>query len=80
MDLEWIVRIVLFGIVHWVLAAVMLQDLATRNRVFGRRKPPWAIIILFIPCFGSLLYLLFHPQIFYPPRPKTDRRDDKRRK
>ena len=80
MDSEWIIRLVLFGIVHWVLAAVMLQDLANRDRVFGNRKPPWAIMILFIPCFGSLLYLLFHPQIFHPSPFRPDRRDDKHKK
>jgi hypothetical protein len=63
METEWIIRIVLFGLVHWVLAGIMLQDLASRKKVFGRHKAPWAIIILIIPCFGSLIYLLFHPQM-----------------
>lgn len=66
MDPEWILRIVLFGIVHWILAGILLPDLASRQRVFGGHKPPWAIVILIIPCFGSLLYLLFHPQILSP--------------
>ena len=80
MDPEWILRIVLFGIVHWILAGVLIQDLASRQRVFGGRKPPWAIIILLIPCFGSLLYLLFHPQILNPDDSQNKRRDGKRRK
>ncbi|MFC1956562.1 PLDc N-terminal domain-containing protein [Chloroflexota bacterium] len=66
MDPEWILRIILFGIVHWILAGVLLHDLASRQKVFGRHKPPWAIVILIIPCFGSLMYLLFHPQILNP--------------
>ena len=66
MDPEWIVRVVLFGIVHWILAGIFLHDLAFRQKVFGGHKAPWAIIILIIPCFGSLVYLLFHPQILYP--------------
>ena len=66
MEPEWILRIVLFGITHWILAGFMLSDLASREKVFGGHKPPWAIVIIFIPCFGSLLYLLFHPQIFSP--------------
>jgi hypothetical protein len=66
MDPEWILRIVLFGIVHWILAGILLRDLASRQRIFGGHKPPWAIVILFIPCFGSLLYLFFHPQILNP--------------
>ena len=64
MDAEWILRIVLFGIVHWVLAGVLLVDIASRLKVFGGHKAPWVIVIIFVPCFGSLLYLLFHPQIF----------------
>ena len=66
MSLDWIFRIVLFGIAHWILAGIMLNDLASRRKVFGGRKAPWAVIILVIPGFGSLLYLMFHPQIFTP--------------
>lgn len=78
MSLDWIVRIVLFAIVHWVLAGIMLNDLSSRQRVFGRRKAPWALVILFLPCFGSLLYLAFHPQILSPDQNDKDRhnRDD----
>ncbi len=80
MTLEWVLRIVLFGIVHWILAGVMLHDLADRQRVFGGRKPPWAIVILIIPCFGSILYLLFHPQILNPDHSRNERNHDKREK
>lgn len=80
MDSEWILRIVLFSIVHWILAGLMLNDLASRQRIFGKRKPPWAIIIIFIPCFGSLLYLIFHPEII-DPRLMEKRQDrDKNKK
>lgn len=64
MELEWILRLVLFGILHWVLAIMLLQDLASRQRVLGGRKAPWAIAIVLITFLGSLLYLLCHPQIF----------------
>ena len=60
---DWIIRIVLFSLVHWVLAGFMLNDLASRKKVVFGRKAPWAIIVLAVPCFGSLLYLMFHPQI-----------------
>jgi uncharacterized membrane protein YuzA (DUF378 family) len=80
MDLEWILRIVLFGIVHWILAGIMLHDLAYRQRVFGGHKPPWAVIILIIPCFGSILYLLFHPQILNPNYNQHHRHHDKHEK
>jgi hypothetical protein len=66
MTFDWILRIVLFGIVHWILAGIMLQDLTSRKKVFGGHKAPWAIVILFLPCFGSLFYLAFHPQILAP--------------
>jgi hypothetical protein len=73
MSLDWIIRIVLFAIVHWILAGIMLNDLVSRPRVFGRRKAPWAVTILVIPCFGSLLYLAFHPQILSPDQNDQDR-------
>ncbi len=64
MEAEWIVRLVVFGIAHWVMVALLLPDLARREKVFGGRKWFWAVVIIFVACFGSLLYLLFHPQIF----------------
>ncbi|OGO42604.1 MAG: hypothetical protein A2137_05420 [Chloroflexi bacterium RBG_16_58_8] len=75
MSSDWIIRIVLFAIVHWVLAGVLLNDLVSRRKVFGGRKAPWAIVILVIPCFGSLAYLLFHPQILNPDHDQGNRRD-----
>jgi len=51
-------------LVHWVLAGLVLQDLARRQRVAGGRKAPWAMAVLFITGFGSLAYLAFHPQMF----------------
>jgi hypothetical protein len=77
MSLDWILRIVLFGIIHWILAGFMLHDLAFRQKVFGKHKPPWAIVILFIPCFGSILYLLFHPQILNPGNDRKGNNRDK---
>jgi hypothetical protein len=80
LDSEWVLRIVLFSIVHWILAGLMLNDLASRQRIFGKRKPPWAIIIIFIPCFGSLLYLIFHPEILDPNLLQKRQDRDKDRK
>jgi len=80
MDPEWILRIVLFGIVHWILAGVLLHDLASRQKVFGGRKWSWAVVIVLITCFGSLLYLLFHPQILNPDSNQKENHYDKRDK
>jgi len=55
---------------HLVLAMMLLQDLANRERVLGGRKAPWAIAIIFVTFFGSLLYLLCHPKIFYDSEQK----------
>ncbi len=65
MDLEWYLALLLFGILHIVLALMLLQDLARRNKVFGGHKAPWAILIIFVTFIGSLLYMVCHPQIFY---------------
>lgn len=80
MSPEWIIRIILFGIVHWILAGIMLHDLVYREKVFGGRKAPWAVMILFIFCLGSLLYLSFHPQIVIRDFERTDRNRSKRNK
>ena len=64
MELEWLLRLVLFSLLHWVLAIMLLQDLAGRKRVLGGRKWPWAVVIIFVTFLGSVLYLLCHPRIF----------------
>lgn len=66
MNPEWILRVVLIGITHWVLAGLLLQDLANRPKVVGGKKWVWALVIILITVLGSLLYLSFHPQVFYP--------------
>lgn len=68
MDFEWIIRIVLFSIIHWILAGVLIQDISVRDKVFGKHKPVWVILMLIVPCFGSIIYLLFHPQVLNPPK------------
>ena len=80
MDPEWILRIVLFGITHWILAGMLLQDLASRQKIVGGRKWPWAVTIIFISCFGSLLYLAFHPQILEPDYSQQEHHHKKKRK
>jgi len=64
MDLEWILQLVLFGVLHWVLAVLLLQDLANRERVLGGRKAPWVLLIILLAFLGSILYMLSHPQVF----------------
>ncbi len=65
MELEQIIVLVLFGLLHWVLAIMLLHDLAERKQVLGGRKWAWAIAIVFVIFLGSLAYLLCHPKIFY---------------
>ncbi len=60
---EWIFAVVLFGILHWVLAIILLNDMAHRNS--KGRKAPWVLAIVFIAFIGSLLYLVFHPRFFF---------------
>jgi hypothetical protein len=64
-DLERILGLAVFGILHWVLAAMLLQDLASRKRVLGGRKAPWAVAIMLLTFVGSIAYLLCHPRVFY---------------
>ena len=72
MGLEQILQLVLFGILHWVLAIMLLQDLVNRERVLGGRKWPWAVAIIFITFLGSLVYLLCHPKIFIDTESRGD--------
>ena len=65
MDIEWYLTLVLFGLLHWVLAIMLLQDLANREKVLGGRKAPWVVAIVLLTFLGSVLYLLCHPRIFY---------------
>ena len=65
MDWQFLLKIAILGVMHWVLALMMLQDLAYRNRVLGGKKAIWAVLIIFFLIIGSLLYLLCHPQIFF---------------
>ncbi len=64
MDFERVFGLVLFGVLHWVLALMLVQDLAERKHVLGGHKAPWAAVILLITFLGSLVYLLCHPAIF----------------
>ena len=66
METDWILRFVFLGIAHWALAGLMLDDLAKREKVLGGRKMLWGILIIFVTCVGSIVYLLFHPQILAP--------------
>lgn len=65
MDTLWITRLAIFSIFHWVLALILLNDLAYRKRVLGGKKWVWALAIIFLTWAGSILYLLCHPQVFY---------------
>jgi len=62
---DWLARIILFSVIHWVLAGIMVTDLTSRQRVAGGRKSLWLTIIMLLPGFGSLAYLLFHPDILH---------------
>ena len=65
MEPERIIALVLFGILHWVLAIMLLNDLAEREKVLWGRKWIWGVAIVAVTFIGSLLYLLCHPKIFY---------------
>jgi hypothetical protein len=65
MEPERIIALILFGLLHWVLAIMLLNDLAARKKVRGGHKAPWALAIMFLVFIGSVFYLIFHPGIFY---------------
>ena len=65
MELEWLLAVVLFGILHWVLAIILLNDIAHRKQIKNEKKAPWILAIIFLVFIGSLLYLIFHPRFFF---------------
>ena len=65
MESSRILAIVLLAVLHFILAGMLLDDLANRKKVLGKRKAPWVIIILLVAYIGVILYLLCHPKIFY---------------
>jgi len=72
MEMDRILQLVLFGILHWVLAIMLLQDLSNRKGVLGGRKWPWVVVIVFVTFLGSLFYLLCHPRIFIESKDESD--------
>lgn len=64
-DAEFILEIVLLGILHWLLAGMLLRDLANRKKVLGGKKPVWCLLIVAVAFAGSVLYLLCHPGVFF---------------
>jgi hypothetical protein len=65
MSNDWLLRIVLFSVIHWALAGIMMTDLLARGRVLGGHKGPWLALVMLVPGFGSLVYLTFHPDILH---------------
>jgi hypothetical protein len=63
LSVEWILELVLFSILHWILAGIVLNDIASRKHVLGGHKAPWVVTVILLTFLGSLLYLLCHPQI-----------------
>ena len=62
---ERLIALLLFSLLHWVLAGMLLNDLSRRRKVLGGRKAPWVLAIVFIIYLGSVAYLVCHPRIFY---------------
>jgi hypothetical protein len=65
MEIDWvfITKIVILSLIHWTLVPLSLNALIKNDSVLGGRKAPWAFIIVFTLCLGSLLYLIFHPDL-----------------
>ena len=65
MESEQYVALILFGLLHWLLASMLLNDLAKREKIRGGHKAPWALAIIFVVFIGSLTYIICHPGTFY---------------
>ncbi len=67
-----IVKIIVLGLIHWTLVPIALQALIERRRVIGGKKAPWAAAIVLLTGLGSLLYLIFHPQLQRETQTRTE--------
>ena len=68
MDVEIVLKIVLLGLIHWMLVPIALKGLIERERVPGGWKGLWALPVVFVTCLGPLLFLIFD-ELY--PQPKT---------
>ena len=65
MESEQYIALILFGLLHWLLASMLLKDLSDREKIRGGHKAPWALAIIFVVFIGSLIYIVCHPGTFY---------------
>ena len=71
-DTIFILKIIALGFIHWMLVPFALKALIERKRVIGGKKAPWAVGIIFLTCIGSLIYLIFHPNIGMETETRTE--------
>jgi len=70
-ELEMILKIMLLGLIHWVLVPIALKGLLQRKRVLGGRKVFWAVPIVFITCLGPLSFLILD-ELYPQPQTQLD--------
>jgi hypothetical protein len=61
-NLIFVMKIILLGLIHWMLVPLALQSLIERRKVVGGKKVTWALLIILLTAIGPLTYLVFHPQ------------------
>ena len=70
-ELEMILKIVLLGLIHWMLVPIALKSLIERKQVLGGRKGRWAVPIVFVTCLGPLLFLILD-ELYPQPQTQVD--------
>jgi hypothetical protein len=55
----WICFVVIPVVILWVWC---LADIFIRHDLTGLKKTTWVVLILLIPWFGALVYLIVRPQ------------------
>lgn len=60
-ELELILKVALFSLMHWLLVSLALGNLVETQQVLGRRKAPWVAAIVLLTCLGPIFYLMLHP-------------------
>ncbi|HEY4609593.1 MAG TPA: SHOCT domain-containing protein [Ilumatobacteraceae bacterium] len=71
-DFFWLLLIYVPLTLLWAFALV---DIFRRNDLSSAAKTMWIVVVVFIPLFGSLIYMLFRPSTMADDRMIKDETD-----
>ena len=58
-DLMWSLVVIFFIVTYWMILFFVIVDVFRRD-ASGASKTVWLILLLFLPIFGMIMYLISH--------------------